>query len=1026
MRQSFSLAALLFLGFFEQALATAPDIPVTLHVQRQDGGTIRRAYVALVPLWRPSNRPLVETVADKGVAILRVPAGTYQVLAGAQGFAVALKDPIAISSSGVPNLIVQLHPLKEVSGTVNDSDGNPIASARVATMNAVTPAPFGSLSELAASLLAADWSTKTDAHGQWMLNVPEGDVPLLFGAPGRTTEWRVVAKEGPPSLDVVLAKGAALDITADRMDPNLIVTLALEEGATTTVPAEEQPRIWTRRANSRTLAWDGLPAGRYGVYAKYPGPNYFMQAAMRIGAVTLTAAATQSLRVALPPARRPTTTAARLFLRRATREGLGDTVQAFERSATGQWRPADAFVEEVVGGSVVYLKTDHLNGPFYGRSVKRFLYAPEVPGANEDTNTEPLPASLYPRADARLRLRFAEKDFTPPRSGTAVLNGCGRNRIPLPVEISKDSMARFTAPAGCQSLVLDFEPFERVVTDKVLQPGDQFLGEFTLRAAALADVHVVRNPAGTPVAGAAVRAFNQKLIIVDETHTDDHGWGHLSGLPSYARLRVIAETTSGDKSDAATLQLAPRERGVVDPLSVPDSATLLIDVKIEEGFLARFPDARIVSIFIRPDDSNRLSEQQQQDALRTPPPLRFERLHPGRWALTGVVNVAGTYAPIDMETVELKPGETRRVEAKLAPNVFEGMVTSDGAGVAAKLTIDLGDGRLNFISDATGRFHAVLPHRGTYRVVVARLQTQGNLVPVGDVPFLDPAQPVEITIPPSGGVSARVRAGERPVSGALVWLAHRDPAGSIDDMTQRARTTNASGQATFDDLSAGPWTLSVRDEEGHRGAQKTVVVHPGEQTAVDLELARAMALEGTIKDLGGSPLPHALIDCLFDGPTGLPERAVAESDPDGKFVIDLIPPAPPDALCSVVSYTGAVDAFKASPGQPVEITLTGATGSLRILDWTDPKDELWLVAGDGRVISLNSVAAAIGRSPSALTIPGLAAGRWNLVRAGSMSQWLVLAGGLGDSLPSLETVDLRAGSAETIHLRGNRPQSGVP
>ena len=87
---------------------------------------------------------------------------------------------------------------------------------------------------------------------------------------------------------------------------------------------------------------------------------------------------------------------------------------------------------------------------------------------------------------------------------------------------------------------------------------------------------------------------------------------------------------------------------------------------------------------------------------------------------------------------------------------------------------------------------------------------------------------------------------------------------------------------------------------------------------------------------------------------------------------------------------------------------------------------VWLVAPDGRAISLNAVAMRIGRFGSPLTIPALPAGRWKLVRIESLAHWLTLAGGMGESLPAVADLMLRAGATETVHLRdvATRPGNG--
>lgn len=1027
LRNGVATVVLLLSMFVSRSAAAIGDITVTVRVRTTGGEPVAGAYVALVPVWRPSSRPLAEEVADKGVSVLRVLPGTYRLIAGARGYAVSQQGPIAVSEKGGTELAIALPALKSAGGTVTNDAGNPVAGARIATVNGAIPAPLGTLSELAVRHLAADWSTTTDERGRWELRLPEGAVPLLFEAAGRAAEWRIRPADDAATLDVSLSKGAMLQVTTDRVDRDLILTLSREDSkAAEGVVAAEDPRVWARWTKTNLLTWSSLPPGVYGVYAKYPDPRYFMQTAAKLATVTLAPDEEKAVQVVLPALRRPVTTSTAMFVRGISRANLGEGLAVFGRNATGNRQRAEHFVEEVTGGSVVHVKTEDLLPPFHAVTADRFFSTiPDVAEARQDVNAEPWPAAVLPRADAHLHLRFVEKDLQAPHAGVAVLRNCDKaDRITVPIEIRADNLARFTAAAGCQSTVLEFEPFEPVVTGTVLLPGDQSLGEYTLRGAGSADVHVVRGPGGTLVADATVRAISDELgggraVVVKEGVTNDRGWTLLSGLPAHSSLRVIAETPEGDKSDPAALRLRPREHGLIDPLTITEPAVLVVDTRIDEAFLARFPAARIVTLLVRPADPDRHAERRQENTPKTgDTSTRFERLHAGKWLVSGAVSVAGTYSVVEIAAVELKTGETRHVEATIAPNVFEGVITSNGKGVAARVIIQDRGRTLYFNSDAAGMFHAVLENRGTYRVAAARLSAQANVIPIGNVAFTDPSRRIEIAIPPTGGVKVRVRLGERPVPGALVWVSRRTDAGVVEQLTRRVRTTNVNGDATFDDLAPGAWTIAAHDKENRRGAEETITVSGGKSVPVDLELAGSAAIEGIIRDLGGSPLPRARVDCLFVGSTGRADRASTDSDTEGAFAIDLPAAAPRSVLCGVIGPLGTVDAFKSTPGQPVELTVSGATATLRISDWAEyaNPEMVWLVASDGRIISLNTVAMKLGRFGAPLIIPALAAGRWRVVRIDSVPQWSTLAGGMGVSLPALAEITLRAGTTETIQL----------
>jgi len=1021
-----AFAATIF--FLIPVVSAAPPpnkgIAVSVQVRTHSGTPIGDAYVALVPEWRSSSHPLVEEIAKNGFSTFSIPPGTYRLLAGARGFALSSQEPVSVSGSSVKELSIELTPLKPVSGIVTDEAGTPIVGARVLRINLAIPPPLGPISEMAVRSLGSDWSDIADSKGKWTLGVPEGDVPLLFEASGRKAEWRIGRANA--DLSVSLSKGSKLDVTTDRADPNLVLTLSpdVTSAAVTSIPADKQPLLWARWATKSLLSWSSLPPGVYGIYAKYPDPLYFTQTATRLATVTLSPGEEHKVRLVLPPVKKMATSSIALFLSDLSRTDLGEGTETFGRDTKGKPLPVESFTEEVIGGSVVHMRTDESSPPFYGITEDRFFGSiPALADAKREVGIEPWPAAVQPRADVRIQLRAAETTMQIPQSGMVRLRDCQSGQgFAVPMEIRKTGFAGFAAPAGCKSLVVELEPFEPIILSKVLKPGDQFLGEFVLRASASADVHVVRDPSGSLVAGASVRVTAsgdksaENSIPLAEVVTDERGWAHISGLPSYRDLRVVAETREGDKSDAALLRLEPRGRGLIDPLGIPGPATLVVDAKIAESVLTRFPSAHLLSLILEPADPSRGSEKLQNDEPNKP--VHFGPLHPGRWLLSAVVRVEGSWAMSNLEDLDLKAGETRALDEKITPNVFEGIVTSDGRGVAAKVLVDERGKTLSFDSDSAGMFLAVLQNPGIYPVGVARMSAQSNVSPVGDVAFTDPARRIEIAIPKGAVVVTRVHMGDRPLPKTVVWLSRRDSAGLVDSITNRGRATDLTGNATFEDLAPGSWTFSVRETESRSGAEKSITVDSGESKTLDLDLTEAPGIHGTIRDIGQSPLPGAHVDCLFVGPTGSPDRASAVSDSDGTFSIQLIAPVPPRALCSVVGPLGNVDGAKVVPGQDVYLTMPSATGTLRVVNLAKAGklDIFWLVAPDGRGVSLSAMAINLGQFGSTLSIPALSSGPWKVVRIQSLAQWLTLANGLGATLQSVAEISLSPGATETVQL----------
>jgi hypothetical protein len=1026
--------------FIALGLEAAPpsDVRIKVHVQDTGGAAVRGAYVAVVPEWRPWSRPLAETIAADGSAAFSVAPGIYYLSAGAKGSAIAVEGPVTVRSSSPKDFTLVLPPLRKVSGTILDEQGSPIEGARVSDLRAAIPPPLDVVSELMLQHLASEWKTTTGRDGAWTLMLPQADMPLMFEARGKAPLLRAYHPGDEARLTIALRKGATLRLTLDRAAPDMIVALQQDSGNNTGVMTAWQPKVWARRASATTLEWDSLPAGNYRVQAKDPDPGHFRQTPIELTPITLTAGQVSEASVILPSDASSAQHEVALFVPNIPAKDFEEGVESFGVDAIGAPRRTAHFVEDVIGGTVIHLRIDEVHKPFYAATADRFVVndAAERDGAPEGI---PLRASVYPRADAHLIVRSAEKELLVPRAGTALLHQCGKVKktdmpveVLVPIEIAGQDLARFTAPAGCANAVLLFDPLEPVVVESPLKPGDQSLGTHILRGAGLADVRVVSD--GAFIAGATVRVKmagdeypERELILAGEAKTGQDGWAHLPHLPVLRTLQVTAATSSGERSDRVELRLEPRGHFVVDPLAVLKPASLTVDAKIADDFRVAFPSAQVVVTEIRPADGRRdSSEDQQQNVRDENNPPRFESLHPGIWRVTCVVSVASTYSPVDVGEVTLKGGEDRRFSPSVKPLVFHGRILKSGGGVAARIRLvdvsDPTDGVQRFFdSVADGSFQAVLPNTGSYRVYAARLAAQGNVIPIGIVDFSDPARLIEIEFPNAATVAVHVQSGGKPVPHSeVVAVIRRQDAAGVETFPAN-RMTGPGGSTAFDDLMPGLWTFVARETEGHRAAEKTVDVGADGKLDVKLDLQPTPMIEGTVRDAGGVPLPYSRVDCVFAGSNGLPGGASANADSEGKFQVDIDDDSPVAAICSVTAATGAVDAFRVRSGDRLDATFAPATAALVVEDWSArwSSGAFWLASPEGRVISLSAVASSLGRAGGPLRIAAMPAGRWKVVRVVTFAQWLALCRGFADSLPAVTDVALEAGALTTIRIYGN-------
>src|SRR5688572_6767905 len=155
------------------AQVSPPGADVRIIVRSFPGDAlVENAYVALVAPYQPWSRPLVEKVTRDGIALLRVPVGSYRVVAAASGRSVAIKGPILISGEQKNDISLQLSALNSVTGTVSDDQGHPLQGATIADVNAMVEAPLGRLSELGKHQFGASWKTSSQKEGSWFLTLP--------------------------------------------------------------------------------------------------------------------------------------------------------------------------------------------------------------------------------------------------------------------------------------------------------------------------------------------------------------------------------------------------------------------------------------------------------------------------------------------------------------------------------------------------------------------------------------------------------------------------------------------------------------------------------------------------------------------------------------------------------------------------------------------------------------------------------------------------------------------------------------
>ena len=111
--------------------------------------------------------------------------------------------------------------------------------------------------------------------------------------------------------------------------------------------------------------------------------------------------------------------------------------------------------------------------------------------------------------------------------------------------------------------------------------------------------------------------------------------------------------------------------------------------------------------------------------------------------------------------------------------------------------------------------------------------------------------------PKIGDITVNVTDGTDAISGASVVLTDSDS----EDTT---KTTGDDGEAVFDDVAPGTYTLSV-SKSGYATATQTLVVNG--DTTIDVELVPTRSCSFTIDDGAAEPTGISGAQVVFDGDT---------------------------------------------------------------------------------------------------------------------------------------------------------------
>ncbi|HEU4420531.1 MAG TPA: carboxypeptidase regulatory-like domain-containing protein [Planctomycetota bacterium] len=404
---------------------------------------------------------------------------------------------------------------------------------------------------------------------------------------------------------------------------------------------------------------------------------------------------------------------------------------------------------------------------------------------------------------------------------------------------------------------------------------------------------------------------------------------------------AITLTVAGDAVTARTTQPALEPAEVRDVV-VAVNAGASLDVLVVDAAGAPIADA---SVSARAGDHSPMIGQLMAARGRTGPDgiCRLRGLRTDRTTVEATAKARLTATA----TVDLQAGEPRQVRLELGEGgKVTGIVTTDGGAPVADARVAhfpsgdiplLGDiasqlgaeqmadvARSGVHTDAEGRFELTgLADEGTFVVVAAHPdhaagQTKG--VRMGD-------RDVKVTLQPLGGLRGRVIAAEdqKPLPSFTVTLLRTSFLVLRTPVRQQVFDAAADGVFELGRIAPGDYTLQVKGE-GRSEVEQTVTIAAGTTDAGTLEVSRAAAITGAVRDEQGQPVRGALVrkrqGAMGDNPMmalfgGGPPGAY--TDGEGRFRLEPLAPGRLQLLATAGDFaSGRSERLKVEAGQVLE------------------------------------------------------------------------------------------------------------
>lgn len=955
-------------------------------------------YIGVVSVNSPWSSPAAEKVLAPGERRWRfeLPPGQYRVAAGAPGTEVLYGPEITLSPRSSEVKAMALQPLQTVRGKLLDSQGRPAVGARVGWERQFLADFPLRLSPLAEEHLKSCWEARTDEAGRFSIGlVPDlGHFLRAELASTGSTSWRNL-RASPDLIELeeeLLTPGAELRLRWLGKPPRGLVELVPQFGS-----REERAvslAVHRREAESEQITWPVVEPGRYALRFR-PAEG----AAEPVELITMNVVASPELRLleaAAPALPELPIAAAETRLRVLGWAGdPGGSILA-ERWRGGEVSSYQSAARPVAGGHLVELPADCKTGDRWLLRHRGQLAASQPLGAGDCDR----PQALQSFSEAAIAGRFL-----PPREGAAPKSvlwtaeecrGQGPDfRWEIPSPINPQGQFESFVPVSCARLTARFAAFafESWAPVRLAEAKLTDLGVRPLRWSGSVLVRLVDAATGRALDDLSVSAHSLGRSGLESRPdasavTAGGGWARLAGLvPGAVFLRVTTPPGPVTHWFPESLEVHPSREALLDPWEIPGAARL--EVLLDPN--ATLALEGVSATLLLAGQGRRGAPGSIRETELAGDRVIFPALPPGRWQLTPLVRLeSGQLFPLEPVEVTLAPGEDRQLPLLVGETLHRGQVTWQGLPVAGDLTLDLRDSepprRVHTRVHADGRFSVPLARAGTYQVIFSDDAGAVFRAVVPEVEFPEPPREARVELPTGVIRGFAVAEPDRPLPRVRIsgeWLGSDS---AREGQPQRFTRTDPTGAFFLSALSAGPWLIEARSEEGGV-ASETIELLEGElRDSVRLVLKPPKRASGTVRGADGTPSAGARGVVRTVNSSGVYVTSHRwQADAEGRFDYSLEGFEAATELVFEVSTSEGVNAIRALHAPSVDLVLPSSrSGTVTIQMPARSRfangGSLWLVDSNRNVISVVTAATSLttGSGP-AFFFEGLPVGRWKLV-----------------------------------------------